>query len=137
MLGECCNSGSQSQMMGQSYKENPTIVYILLIFPYSHQFYRLDVLLFVAIVAADGAQLLVHHTEDGLHGLVVSNAFGVVAAYYAFQYIGCLHGLLLRYLIVPDDAKNHFRGNNGQTGNLFIGKELVCYLYYSLLSYLL
>ena len=48
-------------------------------------------LLLLAVVAFECALLLVHHVEVGVHGLVVADALGVAAAYYAMQLVGDDH----------------------------------------------
>ena len=99
-----------------------------------YKFHLVNILLLVAIVALDNAVFLVYHMEDGLHRFVVCDTLGVVALYYALDNIRSSDWFLLHHLIVADDVKHHVRGNDGETGNLLIGEELVLHLYDTLLS---
>ena len=75
--------------------------------------------------------------EEGLHGLVVGDALGVVALHDATNLCGGLYGLLLNDLVVADDAEDDLGSYYGETGNLVVGEELVRHLDDALAAYLL
>ena len=77
-----------------------------------HKFYEFDVLFFVAVVAADGAELFVYYSEDCLHRLVVGDTLRIVAADNTLQFVWCLYHFLLYYLIPFYDAQHYLWSNN-------------------------
>ena len=94
----------------------------------SAKFNLADILLLVAIVALDDAALFVNEVEDGVHGLVVGDAFGVVASDDACKLIGSLDSFLLYDLVVAYDVKHNLGGYYRQTANLLVGEEFVAHL---------
>jgi hypothetical protein len=50
---------------------------------------------------------LVNYMEEGAHGLVVGNAFGVAATYDAMQFVGDDNLFLLYHIKVADDVEHH------------------------------
>ena len=50
-------------------------------------------MLLVAIVAFDDAVSLVYYVEDGEHGLVVADAYRIVAFYDTPQFVRSFYGL--------------------------------------------
>ncbi len=99
-----------------------------------NEFYFVDVLFFLAVVAGQDA---VGHVEVCLHGLVVRDALRVVAFHDAFDHFRRHNGLLLHHLIVADEAEDDIGGNDGETGDLIVGEELVGHLDDALAAYLL
>ena len=87
-----------------------------------------DVLLLVAVVAAEDAERLIHNVEDSGHWLVVGNALRVVALHNAMEFIGSDNGLFLYHLIVMNDAQHHIGCSHRQTGNLIVGEIAVAHL---------
>ena len=53
------------------------------------------------------AFLLVNHVEDGVHRLIVCDAFRVVASHDTFQRVRCHHFLLLHHLVVSYHVEHH------------------------------
>ena len=76
------------------------------------QLYILDVLLFVAVVTANGATELVNNGEVSAHRLVVGDALRIVASDDATKLVRSLNGLLLNNLKVFDDAEHYLWSNN-------------------------
>ena len=90
--------------------------------------YVVNILFFIAVVAFQDSFLLVDDVEDGLHGLVVGDALGVVALHDAAQFVGSLDGFLFHHLVVADDVEHDFGCHNAEPRDFFLGKELVCNL---------
>ena len=61
----------------------------------------------VTVAAAQCAVLLVNYIKHGLHGLVVGDAFGVAAFYYAANLTWHGDHLLLNHLIVADYVQDY------------------------------
>ena len=87
-----------------------------------YEFYFVNILFFLAVVAGQDA---ISHVEVCLHGLVVRDALRVVAFHDAFDDFRRHDGLLLHHLIVADEAEDDIGGNDGETGDLIVGEELV------------
>ena len=62
-------------------------------------------MLLVAIVAFDDAVSLVYYVEDGEHGLVVADAYRIVAFHATPQFVRSFYGLLFYILVVLDDVE--------------------------------
>lgn len=77
-----------------------------------NEFYLVDVLLLLAVVAGQDA---VSHVEMGGHRLVVGNTFGIVALDDALNNIGRFDGLLFHYLVVADDVKDDLWSYDGKS----------------------
>lgn len=91
----------------------------------SNEFHFIYVLFHFAVVAG---QYAVHHVEVGLHRFVVGDAFGIVAFHDAPYLLRCRYRLLLYYFKVTDDIQHDIRCDNGETGDLLIGKPFVLHL---------
>ena len=63
--------------------------------------------------------------EEGAHGLVVADAFGVGAADDAAQGRGHTHVFLLHNLVAADYGKRHVGRDYGELVELFVGEEAV------------
>ena len=87
-----------------------------------YEFYLVDVLLLLAVVAGQNA---VGYVEMGGHGLVVGDALGVVALDDALDDGRGLDGLLLYNLVVADDVQDDLRSHDGETGDFVVGEEFV------------
>ena len=70
--------------------------------------------------------------KDSAGGLVIGDAFRIIAFHYTAKFIGSTNSFLLNHLVVVDDVEDSIRGNNRQTGNFGVGEELVAYLDYTL-----
>ena len=63
--------------------------------------------------------------EIGLHGLVVGNAYRIVAFDNAVYFFWRCNGLFLNNFKIIDNVKNDVWRNDGETRNFLIGKEFV------------
>ena len=86
------------------------------------------VLFFLTVVALDDAVFFVFHMEQGLHGFVVGDTFGVVAFHDTSQVIGSDDSLFLYHFIIFDDVEYDIGGHHRETGYFFVGKETVLHL---------
>ena len=100
------------------------------------QFHFAYVLLLVAVVASYDALVFVNHGENGLHRLVVRDAFGVVAFYDAVEFVGSFHLFLFHNLVVLDYVKHRVWGDNRQAGYFLVGEEFVFHFDNALSPYL-
>ena len=66
-------------------------------------------MLLVAIVAFDDAVSLVYYVEDGEHGLVVADAYRIVAFHDTPQFVRSFYGLLFYNFVVLDDVEHGIR----------------------------
>ena len=96
-----------------------------------------QLLLFVAIVAANDAECLIYCVEDGSHRLIVGDALRVVALHDALQCVWSLDRLLLHDLVVLDDTQTDVRGYNGEAVDFLVCEILVGNLDDALLANLL
>ena len=87
-------------------------------------------------MAFECAPLLVHHVEVGVHGLVVADALGVAAAYYAMQLVGDDHLFLLHHVEVVYDVEHHVGCHYREAAYLLVREVLVGHLDDALLSQL-
>ena len=100
-----------------------------------HQLHHVDILLFVAVVAFQDTLFLVDDMEDGGHGLIIGDTFGVVALDDTLQHVGCLNTFFLYHLIILDDVQYYIGGYYRQLGYLIVGEKLVLHLDDTFLSY--
>ena len=96
-----------------------------------------QLLLFVAIMAANDAECLIYCVEDGSHRLIVGDTLRVVALYDALQCVRSLYGLLLYDFLVLDDTQSDVRSHHGEPVDFFVGEILVGHLDDALLANLL
>ena len=84
-----------------------------------------DVLLFVAIVAFHDTFFFVDDGKEGVHGLVVGDALGVVALDDAVDLIGCDDHFLFHHLVVFDDVEHHVGRDDRQSADFLVGKIFI------------
>lgn len=83
----------------------------------------IDILFFIAISAFEDSLCLVNYIENRLHRFVICNTFGVVTFYDSSKLFWQFNSFFLGYLIIFNDIKHDFWGNNTQSTDFFLRKK--------------
>ena len=98
------------------------------------EFHLAELLLFVAVVAANDAECSVYGMEDGGHWLVVGDTLRVVAFHDAFQRVRSSDRFLLHDFVVLDNTQSDVWSDNGEAVDFLVSEIFVSNLDDSLLA---